>query len=338
MKKWLLTFAALFCAIGAYAQNLKSYMPADAIFVGSANGTAFLESNFIRRLIFISTQKTMEDILKEKGQTLEQAKKQCGVALFYLKVIPGNSAAVQMDGGAIVYGSAKDSCKDINNITQQSLDAELKKNADVLALAQQSGIKFELIKVAGKNSVLVSIPNPAAMQFVLTGITDRTCQVRFASGKPAEKALLKPLKQYSALTKKIDGKALFSIAADVQTVTKLNPQMQQDPVANGIKVASASISEINNNLILQAEIEATSPDAANMLHAQINALITTLKNDPANKALADMMKLTLKGNNVEFKGVFPVDFVINAIKSTLANIPQQNVPGAAPVPAVPAAK
>ena len=243
-----------------------------------------------------------------------------------------------MDGGAIVYGSAKDSCKDINNITQQSLDAELKKNADVLALAQQSGIKFELIKVAGKNSVLVSIPNPAAIQFILTGITDRTSQVRFASGKPAEKALLKPLKQYSALTKKIDGKALFSIAADVQTVTKLNPQMQQDPVVNGIKVASASISEANNNLILQAEIEATSPDAANMLHAQINALIATLKNDPANKALADMMKLNVKGNNVEFKGVFPVDFVINAIKSTLANIPQQNVPGAAPVPAVPAAK
>ena len=114
MKKWLLTFAALFCAIGAYAQNLKSYMPADAIFVGSANGTAFLESNFIRRLIFISTQKTMEDILKEKGQTLEQAKKQCGVALFYLKVIPGNSAAVQMDGGAIVYGSAKDFCIAVN--------------------------------------------------------------------------------------------------------------------------------------------------------------------------------------------------------------------------------
>ena len=132
--------------------------------------------------------------------------------------------------------------------------------------------------------------------------------------------------------------ALFSIAADVQTVTKLNPQMQQDPVVNGIKVASASISEANNNLILQAEIEATSPDAANMLHAQINALIATLKNDPANKALADMMKLNVKGNNVEFKGVFPVDFVINAIKSTLANIPQQNVPGAAPVPAVPAAK
>ena len=339
MKKWLLTFAALFCAIGAYAQNLNSYVPADAIFVGSANGTAILESNFIRRLIFISTQKTMEDILKEKGQTLEQAKKQCGVALFYLKVIPGNSAAVQMDGGAIVYGSAKDSCKDINNITQQSLDAELKKNADFLALAQHSGIKFELIKVAGKNSVLVSIPNQNfSTQFIVTGITDRMFQIRFATVKPAEKALLKPLKQYSALTKKIDGKALLSIAADVQTVTKLNPQMQQDPVANGIKVASASISEINNNLILQAEIEATSPDAANMLHAQINALITTLKNDPANKALADMMKLTLKGNNVEFKGVFPVDFVINAIKSTLANIPQQNVPGAAPVPAVPAAK
>ena len=333
MKKWLLTFAALFCAIGAYAQNLNSYVPADAIFVGSANGTAILESNFIRRLIFISTQKTMEDILKEKGQTLEQAKKQCGVALFYVKATQGNSAAVQIDGGAIVHGSAKDSYKDINDITQQSMDAELKKNADFLALAQHSGIKFELIKVAGKNSVLVSIPNQNfSTQFIVTGITDRMFQIRFASGKPAKKALLKPLKQYSALTKKIDGKALLSIAADVQTVTKLNPQMQQDPVANGIKVASASISEINNNLILQAEIEATSPDAANMLHAQINAVIATLKNNPENKALADMMKLTLKGNNVEFKGVFPVDFVINMLATAAATGRQKAGTGAAPAP------
>ena len=338
MKKWLISFAALFVAVGAYAQNLNSYIPADAMIVGSVNGPAMLESKYLNTLLPVFTQQTMEELLKEKGQTMEQAKKQCGVVLFYLKVIPGNSAAVQMDGGAIVHGSAKDSYKDINNITQQSMDAELKKNADFLALAQHSSIKFELIKVAGKNSVLVSIPNPAAIQIILTGITDRTFQVRFASEKPAEKALLKPLKQYSALTKKIDGKALFSIAADVQTVTKLAPQAQQDPVMAGIKTVSASIREVNNNLILQAEIEATAPDAANMLHAQINALIATLKNDPANKALADMMKLNVKGNNVEFQATFPVDFVINAIKSTLANIPQQNVPGAAPAPAVPAAK
>ena len=114
--------------------------------------------------------------------------------------------------------------------------------------------------------------------------------------------------------------------------------MQQDPVMAGIKTASISVREVNNNLILLTETATASPEAAAMIHAQINALIATLKNNPANKALADMMKLNVKGNNVEFQASFPVDFVINAIKSTLANIPQLNVPGAAPAPAVPAAK
>ena len=85
MKKWMFVFTALFVAIGAYAQNLKSYIPADAMIVGAANGTAIMESKFIRNLIFIPTQKTMEDILKEKGETMEQAKKRCGIAFFFLQ-------------------------------------------------------------------------------------------------------------------------------------------------------------------------------------------------------------------------------------------------------------
>ena len=63
MKKWLISFAALFVAVGAYAQNLNSYIPADAMIVGSVDGPAMLESNFIRKLIFVSTQKTMEELL-----------------------------------------------------------------------------------------------------------------------------------------------------------------------------------------------------------------------------------------------------------------------------------
>jgi hypothetical protein len=332
MKKWLVGFVALFVAVGAYAQDLNSYMPADAMVVGSVDGSAILDSTFIRRVIFISTQKTVDDILKEKGLTMEQAKKQCGTALFFLKIAAGNPMP-QFEGGAIIRSTAKDSFKDINTITQQSLDAELKKNAELLALMQQSGMKIELTKVVNKNSVLISMQNPV-VQIILTGINDRMFQVRFATEKPVDKTLLKPLKQYSALTKKIDSKALFSIAADVQSIAKLAPQQQQDPVAASIKTFSASVSEANNNLILQADIEAVSPDAANMLHAQINAVIAMLKNDPANKALADMMKLNLKGNNVEFKGVFPVDFVINMLtNAAVKNSQKPAATGAAPAPA-----
>jgi hypothetical protein len=332
MKKWLVGFVALFVAVGAYAQDLNSYMPADAMVVGSVDGSAILDSTFIRRVIFISTQKTVDDILKEKGLTMEQAKKQCGTALFFLKIAAGNPMP-QFEGGAIIRSTAKDSFKDINTITQQSLDAELKKNAELLALMQQSGMKIELTKVVNKNSVLISMQNPV-VQIILTGINDRMFQVRFATEKPVDKTLLKPLKQYSALTKKIDSKALFSIAADVQSIAKLAPPQQQDPVAASIKTFSASVSEANNNLILQADIEAVSPDAANMLHAQINAVIAMLKNDPANKALADMMKLNLKGNNVEFKGVFPVDFVINMLtNAAVKNSQKPAATGAAPAPA-----
>ena len=331
MKKWMVVFAALSVAIGAYAQNLKSYMPADAMIVGSANGNAILESKFIRNLIFISTQKTMEDILKEKGETMEQAKKRCGIALFFLKATVANPAP-QMEGGAIVYGSQKDSYKDINTITQQSLDAELKKHTDILAPLQQSGTKIELAKMVDKNAVLISMPNPAAIQIVLSGITDRMFQVRFAMDKAVEKTPLKPLKQYSALTKMVDSKALLSVAIDVQAIAKLAPQLQQDPVAASIKTFSASISEANNNLILQSDIETMSPDAANMIHAQLNAVFATMKNNPdANaKAMADMIKLNLKGSNVELKGTFPVEFLINMLKKSLANVPQLNAPAATP--------
>lgn len=336
MKKWLISFAALFVAVGAYAQNLNSYIPADAMIVGSVNGPAVLESKYLNTLLPVFTQKTMEELLKEKGQTMEQAKKQCGTGLFYLKIAVGNPMP-QLKGGAIFLGAAKDSFKEINNITQQIFDAELKKDANTLSVLQQMGMKLELTKIANKNSVLISMQNPAT-QIILTGINDRMFQVRFATDKPADKTLLKPLKQYSALTKKIDSKALISLVADIQAIVKLEPQMQQDPVMASIKTASISVREVNNNLILLTETATASPEAAAMIHAQINALIATLKNDPANKALADMMKLNVKGNNVEFQASFPVDFVINAIKSTLANIPQPNVPGAAPAPAVPAAK
>ena len=331
MKKWLVGFVALFVAVGAYAQDLNSYMPADAMVVGSADGSAILDSTFIRRVIFISTQMTVDDILKEKGLTMEQAKKQCGTALFFLKIAAGNPMP-QFEGGAIVRGTAKDSFKDINTITQQSLDAELKKNAEILALMQQSGIKIELTKVVNKNSVLISMQNPV-VQIILTGINDRMFQVRFATDKPVDKTLLKPLKQYSALTKKIDSKALFAIAIDVQAIVKLDPQMQQDPVMAGIKTASIVIKEANNNLILLTETATASPDAAAMIHAQINAVIATLKNDPANKALADMMKLNVKGNNVEFQATFPVDFVINMLASAAVKNSQKPVTP----PAVPAA-
>ena len=333
MKKWLVGFVALFVAVGAYAQDLNSYMPADAMVVGSADGSAILDSTFIRRVIFISTQMTVDDILKEKGLTMEQAKKQCGTALFFLKIAAGNPMP-QLEGGAIVRGTAKDSFKDINTITQQSLDAELKKNAELLALRQRSGMKIELTKVVNKNSVLISMQNPV-VQIILTGINDRMFQVRFATDKPVDKTLLKPLKQYSALTKKIDSKALFAIAIDVQAIVKLDPQMQQDPVMAGIKTASIVIKEANNNLILLTETATASPDAAAMIHAQINAVIATLKNDPANKALADMMKLNIKGNNVEFQATLPVDFVINMLASAAVKNSQKpvNTP-----PAVPAAK
>ena len=331
IKKWLIVFAALFVAVGAYAQDLKSYMPADAMIVGSANTNAMLESSFIRRFIFISTQKTLEDILKEKGQTMEQAKKWCGTALFFLKATAANPTP-QLEGGAVVCGLMKDSFKDLNAITQQSLDAELKKNADFLALTQQSGVKVELTKVANKNTILISMQNPA-IQIILSGINDRMFQFRFAADKPVEKTPLKPLKQYSALTKKVDSKAMLSITADVQAFAKMVPQMQQDPVAASVKTASVSISEANDNLILKADIEAVSPDAANMLHAQINAVIATLKNDPANKALADMMKLNLKGNNVEFKTVLPVDFVINMLATAAVNRQKPAATGTAPAPA-----
>ena len=331
MKKWLVGFVALFVAVGAYAQDLNSYMPADAMVVGSADGSAILDSTFIRRVIFISTQMTVDDILKEKGLTMEQAKKQCGTALFFLKIAAGNPMP-QLEGGAIVRDTAKDSFKDINTITQQSLDAELKKNAELLALRQRSGMKIELTKVVNKNSVLISMQNPV-VQIILTGINDRMFQVRFATDKPVDKTLLKPLKQYSALTKKIDSKALFAIAIDVQAIVKLDPQMQQDPVMAGIKTASIVIKEANNNLILLTETATASPDAAAMIHAQINAVIATLKNDPANKALADMMKLNIKGNNVEFQATFPVDFVINMLASAAVKNSQKPVTP----PAVPAA-
>ena len=103
----------------------------------------------------------------------------------------------------------------------------------------------------------------------------------------------------------------------------------------GIKTASIVIKEANNNLILLTETATASPDAAAMIHAQINAVIATLKNDPANKALADMMKLNVKGNNVEFQATFPVDFVINMLASAAVKNSQKpvNTP-----PAVPAAK
>ncbi len=333
MKKWLVGFVALFVAVGAYAQDLNSYMPADAMVVGSVDGSAILDSTFIRRVIFITTQKTVDDMLKENGLTMEQAKKQCGSALFFLKIAAGNPMP-QFEGGAIIRSTAKDSFKDINTITQQSLDAELKKNAELLALMQQSGMKIELTKVVNKNSVLISMQKPV-VQIILTGINDRMLQVRFATDKPVDKTLLKPLKQYSALTKKIDSKALFAIAIDVQAIVKLDPQMQQDPVMAGIKTASIVIKEANNNLILLTETATASPEAAAMIHAQINALIATLKNDPVNKALADMMKLNVKGNNVEFQATFPVDFVINML--TNAAVKNSQKPAITP-PAVPAAK
>ena len=330
MKKWLVIFAALFVAISSYAQDLKTYIPADAMVVLSADGSAILDSTFFRRVIFISTQKTVDDMLKEKGLTLEQAKKQCGTTLIFLK-LAATTPTVQLDGGAVVCSSDKDFYKNINTITQQSLDAELKKNAEILALMQQSGIKIELTKVVNKNSVLISMQNPV-VQIILTGINDRMLQVRFATDKPGDKTLLKPLKQYSALTKKINYKALFSVACDVQAFVKKVPEMQQDPVAASLKIVSVSISENNNDLILQADIEATSPDAANMLHAQMNAVLATLKADPANKALADMMKLNIQGTKVEFRGAFPIDFVINMLVNAAAKNSQKpaNTPPAAP--------
>ena len=331
MKKWLVIFAALFVAISSYAQDLKTYIPADAMVVLSADGSAILDSTFFRRVIFISTQKTVDDMLKEKGLTLEQAKKQCGTTLIFLK-LAATTPTVQLDGGAVVCSSDKDFYKNINTITQQSLDAELKKNAEFLATLQQSGIKVGLTKVEGKNSILLSMQGNPSAQVILTGISNRMFQARLATDKPAEKAMLKPLKQYSALTKKINYKALFSVACDVQAFVKKVPEMQQDPVAASLKIVSVSISENNNDLILQADIEATSPDAANMLHAQMNAVLATLKADPANKALADMMKLNIQGTKVEFRGAFPIDFVINMLVNAAAKNSQKpaNTPPAAP--------
>ena len=111
--------------------------------------------------------------------------------------------------------------------------------------------------------------------------------------------------------------------------------MQQDPVMAGIKTASIVIKEANNNLILLTETATASPDAAAMIHAQINAVIATLKNDPANKALADMMKLNIQGTKVEFRGAFPIDFVINMLVNAAAKNSQK--PAITP-PAAPAAK
>ena len=88
MKKWLVGFVALFVAVGAYAQDLNSYMPADAMVVGSADGSAILDSTFIRRVIFISTQMTVDDILKEKGLTMEQAKNNAEPHCSFLKLLP----------------------------------------------------------------------------------------------------------------------------------------------------------------------------------------------------------------------------------------------------------
>ena len=59
MKKWLVVFAALFAAIGAYAQNLQSYVPADAMVAGSANGTAILESKIADSVRKLRLQQTM---------------------------------------------------------------------------------------------------------------------------------------------------------------------------------------------------------------------------------------------------------------------------------------
>jgi hypothetical protein len=47
-----------------------------------------------------------------------------------------------------------------------------------------------------------------------------------------------------------------------------------------------------------------------------------------------MMKLNLKGNNVEFRGTFPIDFVINMLVNAAAkNSQKPAATGAAPAPA-----
>lgn len=334
MKKWLISFAAMLFAVSAIAQSLNSYVPADAMLVGSVNGPAVLQSKCYNALLYALTQKTMAELLKEQGKTIAQARKETGTAVFFLK-FKSFAPQVVCDGGAVVRGVDKNSFVTIRNVTMQSAEAELKKNGLDIAKLKQFGVNMEIIKVAGRNSILLSVAGAMPIQICFTGITNDLFQVRFALGAPVEKKLFTPLKNYSALTRDLDYNSLFSLAANVPSVVRLTPaEAQQDPVAKSLKNVSCSAREVNDKLILQARINTVSPDAGKMIQAQLNALIETLKADPANKTLAEMMKLEIAGSTVKFKAELPVDFVLTSL-AALAVQPQR--PAAKPAVA-PAAK
>lgn len=327
MKKWILSFTALFIAVAASAQSLYRYIPADSTIIGTVDGTRYIDSKFINKLHLVLTQKSISDRLKEQGKTMAQAKKETGHGVFFVK-IKAVKPQLLVEGGVIVKGIDKDSFAKIKNITRQSLDAELKKNQAQVNMLTQMGVKYSIVKVAGRNSIMVSLANPA-IECCITGITNDQFQARFSIGAPVVKALFTPQKNYSALTKELDSKSLVSLAANVPFIAKLSPEMQQDPVAKSLKTSALSIKEVNNDIVIQAVFKTNSPDSAKMIHAQINAVFETMKADPANKALAEKFRLNIAGSNVTVKAPIPVDFIITGLMQAVA-AGQGATPAAAP--------
>ena len=330
MKKLFASFVVLFIACAAMAQQLNRYVPADSIFAGTTDGLALLQSKIYNSFIFSATQKTMEDLLKEQGKTLAQAKKECGVAVFFGR-IKSIAPQVQVVGGAVVRGTQKDSFAAYQNLTLEKATAQLKSSGVTPEMLQQIGVKLETITIEGKKALLASCVEPA-FQIAMVAVSGNQLQVRFAFGTPVERKFFRPLKQYSAMTKELRFDSLFSLAVNVPSILKManDPQAQQDPVAKSLKNVSFFIKENQDNLLCQIKVDTVSPESANMNKAQINAVVEQMKVNPQSKTFAEMIKLSSQGNTVIVKAEMPTDFLLAMFAQAVAARQQPQMAPAAP--------
>lgn len=333
MKKCLIALSVLLCAVCVIAKDpLNAYVPADSMFAGTADGYALLQSKCYNSFLFAATQKTLEDQLKEMGKTLQQAKNESGIGVFFFK-IKSVAPQIQTEGGAVIRGVTGTSFASMQNLTLKSAEAELKKSGLSLAMLQQYGMKLEIIKIEGKSALLLSCAEPV-IQIAMIGVSGNQMQVRFALGAPVEKKLFRPLPRQarSVLTKELQYKSLFSLAANIPAIVKLGGQeAAQDPVAKSLKTVSASVNETNDKLVLQAKVDTVSADSANMIQAQLKAMVEQMKANPQTKTLAEMVQINTVGNTVNLKAAMPVDYLLAMMAQlAMAAQQQQQAPAAAP--------
>ena len=286
-------------------------IPNDAIAAGFVNAEAIINGKIFAEVLK-SSGMDLETLLATGGKKKEDME---GCAVFFVKLKPQTAEAAASPipaleiGGAVVYKRGTV----VSELFAKSAE-DIQKEIAELDQDAAASIKVEKIQISGKNAFVLSAPELNAT-FVAVAAAKNIIQFRLFFNTDPVKELIPSRGTVTSAASSLDLNSAFSASLDAMQARSLASEIQDDAVLQTVQLASCSITEKDNGLVLIFRVAANSADSVQLIKGQIDAALAGLKDDPSFGSIAGKTTVTVeKGTDVVVRSFIPSEFILQNLQ------------------------